>query len=505
MKIYKNFPQLNDSSFLEEGEYIIERKPKYKYEIKIVHDHLNDKIQLKSKTPDKLTSSSKFVDYNRPHNKFLEDKNEPFTKIDIFENSYDDDFKHKKCNCKSEIYNIIKESLNKIENEENINNYNRFNQPNKLKYFKNPLKIEKQFQQYIHPSSTRIKYHISEMNLNNYTDVKNNNIIYITSHKNKKNKLNHKNKKLFYTPDKRIISNNNKNINNSLISSYDSENIIKNKNNISLGLLNNKGRNYKNKDLMIHKSSESREIIKSIPAGKKINPLILKKIVFKPVLDTVQIGSCPTKKVLKQTSVLTSIERKPLYLKNSNLSNTRQKKFIKEKITNVYTTLTKNINEEKNNNILNKSFDYIKTNKNKKNLLNKKSINNKSIRKKNYIHYSNQIRNNKNSNLNYLLDNNDNYINNYSSITSNLFEQIEPNNTIRIKEEVKYLKYLYYRFSNLNSKNDNKLESLKNYFLNLSDEEKIGILTHLKNNGEEDDKIYKKLVNLLEEKGTKEK
>ena len=107
--------------------------------------------------------------------------------------------------------------------------------------------------------------------------------------------------------------------------------------------------------------------------------------------------------------------------------------------------------------------------------------------------------------MNYLLDNNDNYINNYSSITSNLFEQIEPNNTIRIKEEIKYLKYLYYRFSNLNSKNDNKLESLKNYFLNLSDEEKIGILTHLKNNGEEDDKIYKKLVNLLEEKGKKEK
>ena len=232
---------------------------------------------------------------------------------------------------------------------------------------------------------------------------------------------------------------------------------------------------------MIHKSSERKKLIKSIPFGKKIKPLILKKTVFKPVLQTLDYENNPSRKVLKQTSVLTSIETNPLYLKITNPSKRQEKSFINQKITNIYTTLSKNI--------LNKSFDDIKSNKNGK-INNNKKINNKPIRRKNYIQYFNK--------------NDNNHMINYSSITSNLFEQIETNNTIRIKEEIKYLKYLYYRYSKLNSKNENKLNSLKNYFSNLSDEEKIGILTNLKNNGEEDDKIYNKLIDILKEKGTKD-
>ena len=62
MKINKNSKWLNDSNFLEEGEYIIEKQPKYKYEIKIHHDYSKEKEmnKFKSKTPDKIKFVHKY-------------------------------------------------------------------------------------------------------------------------------------------------------------------------------------------------------------------------------------------------------------------------------------------------------------------------------------------------------------------------------------------------------------------------------------------------------------
>ena len=465
MKIYEKYPKLDYSSFEKDGEYLIEHKPKYKYEIKIIHDHSKEKNNLKSKTPDK-------INFNNFTQNQLTERNKSYTKIDIFNNSYES--LNKKCRCEKELYNIIKGSLYKIENEKNYKKYS--GQRKKIPHFRNPLKIEKQIQQYIHPSMNKIKYHISEVNLNNFISVRNNNIIYITSHKNKKSKLNQNDKFIYRTPDKNIYNNNKKNSNNSFISNNDSE--ICNYN-ISINLKNKGRNNYRNKnktdELMIHKSSERKKIIKSVPLGKKINPLILKKTVFKPILQTIQNENYPPRKVIKQTSILTSIETNPLYLRINNPSKKREKSFINQKITNVYTTLSKNV--------LNKSFDDIKPHK-KGNLIYKRHIiHNKQIRRKNYIQFFNK---------------NDNNNNNYCSLTSNMYEQIEPNKVIKIKEEIKCIKDL------LSSKNDDKLNSLKNYFLNLSDEEKIGILTNLKKNREEEDKIYNKLIDILKEKGIKE-
>ena len=86
---------------------------------------------------------------------------------------------------------------------------------------------------------------------------------------------------------------------------------------------------------------------------------------------------------------------------------------------------------------------------------------------------------------------------NYSSLIS--YEQIEPNNAIRISEEIKFIKYLYYRCTNLNPPNPAKIQSLSN-FIKLSDEEKIGILTNLNDGEPENKKIYNKLINILKEK-----
>ena len=502
MKIFKNFRPLNDSNFYEEGEYILEQKPKYIYEIKIVHDHLEKNNKLKSKTPDKITSSNKVLNYNHFHMNQRRERIKPYTKNDVFGNSYED-FKNKESYYKKKIYNIAKESYEKIEDE--------IKQQKRIKYFKHPLKIEKQIQQYIHPMANKNIYHISEMNLNNFTNFKNNNIIHITSHKNQNNKLKPKNKTIFHTPDKNIHYIH-KNTNNSFISIYDSNQKNHEKNNISTKLLKNKRKNNNNKELMIHKSSERNEIIKSIPLDKKIKPLILKRKVFKPILETLKIGNHPPRKIMKQTSILTSIETNPLYLTKNNSFQYTKEKLIKEKITNVYTTLSKSINdnikEEINQNKLNKSFDQINIYKYRKKPINKKLINNHSLRRKNYILDSN-YNNNENIYINkdnfiYKKGKNNSSLINYSSITSNLYEPIESNNIIGIKAELQRLKYLYYRCTNLNSNMDNKLESLKKYFLNLRDEEKIGILTNLNDSGEENEKMYKKLINILKKKGANE-
>ena len=56
----EQFTELNNSNFEKEGEYIIQQKPKYKYEIRIVHQNPNNKSIKKPKTPDKIISSSNF-------------------------------------------------------------------------------------------------------------------------------------------------------------------------------------------------------------------------------------------------------------------------------------------------------------------------------------------------------------------------------------------------------------------------------------------------------------
>jgi hypothetical protein len=251
--------------------------------------------------------------------------------------------------------------------------------------------------------------------------------------------------------------------------------------------------------------------------------------VKKPIIETIKKKDGTSMNVMKQTTVITSIETTPIEKKKSSNSN-----LVKECITNIYTTLTKAI-DESNEKILirNKSYDNIKLsnnikkNGNKKvfikrkimddNYNNKKSKlnnfpqpddnqketkfdinqnNNNNLKKDNYIDIS-EISNNllKNETINSSIDN--------SSLMS--YEEIEPNNnTIRIKEEIKYIKYLYYRCTLLNSENKAKSESLSNYFLKKTDEEKIGILTYLNNGEQENIKIYQKLINILKEKRKKE-
>lgn len=277
----------------------------------------------------------------------------------------------------------------------------------------------------------------------------------------------------------------------------------------------------KGKNIIICKSSERNEKIKSFPKGKKYEPLVVKKVVQKPIVEKIKKEDGTLTNVMRQTTVITSIETKPIKNKKSDNEN-----IVKECITNIYTTLTKNIDESDTKSLTkNKSDDNFKL-KNKNNIKNgnkvfikRKIADNLNINKKlnNYkkLNHKNQHNINKNeidnfnkynNNINITEISNDllknktseSSINNSSLIS---YEEIDPNNrAVRINEEIKYIKYLYYRCTKLNSEHKAKVKSLTDYFLKLSDEEKICILNKLNAGKKENKKIYQKLKNILREK-----
>ena len=627
--------ELNDSFFQEEGEYIINQKPKYKYEIKIIHDTKKERAKIKSKTPDKIISSSNFSimknqkkivprqNINIINNNIYQDTNnddhydnfnnysnynfyqskssiiskkeekekkysnvripQAASQVNIYSKTTDNFYnprnytkkymiidENNQCICQKEFNEIIENYLRRgknikhnyykintenIRNNRNYNNKYNYRQNNNPKsyikrQFKTPLKIEKSIEKSytnlnIEDITPKKNDRAIDKNLYKNTNSKPytknlNKIIYNKNiyNKNKNNYLYIKNNNLKNSEKK---ADNKKNIpsNYSFISIDDSKNkSISDKNNISNKVKNtnkkksrNKCRNdnssilnNNNNQIMIHKSSERSENIKSIPIGQKIQPLVVKKTVQKPIIEKIRKEDGTTINVMKQTTVVTSIETKPIIdLKNKKSNN---EILVKECTNSIYTTLTKYLDENDDKKLVkNKSFDdFNKNKKEKKDIFFKRKVLDKNMKNNNitqsqnlYNDFNNQnaIFNHKNNNINNdtkknininiseisndLLKhkNNNSSINNSSLIS---YEQIEPNNAIRINDEIKFIKYLYYRCTNLNSINKAKTQSLANYFLKLSDEEKIAILTNLNDGEPENKKIYTKLILILNEK-----
>ena len=290
----------------------------------------------------------------------------------------------------------------------------------------------------------------------------------------------------------------------------------------------------KKTNIMICKSSEKREKIKAVPLGQKIYPLIIKKSIQKPKKDKIIHKDGTTTNVIKQTSVITSIESRPLQTKTKNLNN---QTYIKENITKIYTTLTRdeiednnnnnanNNNKEKVNNLLkeddfnNDNEDYdIKKNlnlsednlkmdnlnidnytKSKSNDINL-DINDEDIKEKSNLYTENNEINNDDLMKNKISNNiNNNSSFNYSGLYSNLYEPSENINPSKVNEHIKHLKYLYNRCAYLSSNEGAKEESLSNCFLKYSDEEKKEILNNLKKGQLEDKKMYSKLLSIWKE------
>ena len=288
----------------------------------------------------------------------------------------------------------------------------------------------------------------------------------------------------------------------------------------------------KKTNIMICKSSEKREKIKAVPLGQKIYPLIVKKSIQKPKKDKIINKDGTTTNVIKQTSVITSIESRPLQTKTKNLNN---QTYIKENITKIYTTLTRdevednsnanNNNRDKVSNLLkeddfnNDNEDYdIKKNlnlsednlkmdnlnidnytKSKSNDINL-DINDEDIKEKSNLYTENNEINNDDLMKNKISNNiNNNSSFNYSGLYSNLYEPSENINPSKVNEHIKHLKYLYNRCAYLSSNEGAKEESLSNCFLKYSDEEKKEILNNLKKGQLEDKKMYSKLLSIWKE------
>ena len=335
----------------------------------------------------------------------------------------------------------------KISKENICQNFNK-----KKKCFKAPLQIEKSIEKsykgeknvntpnnkksnnnniynnniYIESSSSNRNHNniIYNKNLYNKNINRNLNLNHYLYNKNKKNK----------TPEK-IPSNHSfvtiddsKNKNSLLYSSINSRkdnSLIKSKKLGSINYNEDSNLSKNNKRLMIYKSSERKQNIKTLPPGQVIKPLVVKKTVQKPVIEKITKEDGTIQNVMRQTTIVTSIETKPitnLKKKESNDSN-----LVKECITNIYTTLTKNLdpNDEDDKKLIkHKSFDNINlnnkkynnkinTNNEKKEVFIKRKITNKGIIKKNSSHindnsqeiyynkkHSNNINNNLKNNFN---------------------------------------------------------------------------------------------------------
>ena len=285
----------------------------------------------------------------------------------------------------------------------------------------------------------------------------------------------------------------------------------------------------KSSNIMINKSSERHERLKVVKIGEKIKPLEVKKLVEKPVKETIKNEDGTTTNVIRQNSVITSIETKPVV--NDNNRNKKDEKLVKEYITKVYTTLTKkenevdeNINNDRQDNMdkilneINTNNENIYNKNGQKNIINSpEKLNKNNENQNNNINIDNNddnngkiqsnIKNNYNFNNNLEINNdllihknNNNSSFNYSSLYSNIYEMGEQNNNnTRINEIINYIKYLYCRYANLPSSKDAKEETLTTYFLKLIDDERIAVLNKLNDGNDEDKNIYNKLSNILEE------
>ena len=654
----EQFAELNNSNFEKEGEYIIQQKPKYKYEIRIVHQNPNNKSIKKPKTPDKIISSSNFsilsdkkrnknninskrqrYKYNKlavtpdrnSYIKFFPKKISKKNGINkshkfignyycIYDNCDYENNNSNNCICQREFNKIISKYnqngnngnyTNRVcrcgyifrngnKNDENNNVYKRKNF-----YFGNRQNKEKYYNYFLQSQNNNINTEQSKiLKLNNY----NNNNLYkgksfsykrrkkVKKYKNKKLKLprnntedkivydnisnysfisiddrkqkheHKKNKKKLHrnnTEDNLMYNNasnysfisiddtkqKNKNKNNkykniSYISPIKKDNNFNNVSTYRLQKNNpNNNSNYNNNNLsnimlsprsnskinnnniIINKSSETKQNIKIIPLGQKINPLIIKKVVQKPKIVKIINKDGSTTDVIKQNSIITSIESKAIM--NNNKEN-----IVQENVTNVYTTLTKNLEDISNsdNNIYNdidkndinyndkNDINYSFNDKNEINYINKEKENNSVLIRrdfknknendckleeinnpninlgKNYS-FNNVINEYQNNNTNNNFNNmelNDNStiqkISDYSSVGNSL--NFIENKIISKKEQINYIKYLYY----------NDLNKLNNYYQILNDEEKKNILNSFNNGNKENQKIYTYLKNISKNK-----
>ena len=271
--------------------------------------------------------------------------------------------------------------------------------------------------------------------------------------------------------------------------------------------LNNNNNSPKLKTDLINnlKTSESLGRIKHFYLGKKIDPLM----IIKTTPDSKnKKENKVTINEIKYSLLSTSLDTKPIIdlFKNNTLEEKAPNLYIlipeikEDKISLKQLRPIKysdDINKGKKSQIRKERNKFIFKNKVFNNGNNNKNTNNISVIKSNSN--TEPIEINDDIYMKKIINNIYNF-NNYCNLLNNINEKNANNNSINIDEKIEYIKYLYNSDFDLDSFNQEKLE---NYFLKLSDEEKIAVLTNLNNGDIKNKKIYKALINILKEKRLK--
>ena len=588
---------LNNSIFEKEGEYIINKKPKYKYDIKIVHENPNLTFSRRAKTPDKFISSSNSAILNNTKRAHCIKQNNNDSTIVFYSNnsplrSYNLNnryFQNKNYYCKCNPENTYHKGNCICQNEFNkfLRNYDgeyfykyNYNYNNNCYKFENILKTNNEYNSGLNNCYKRKKIYIgnvgkkklnqnycfhsplkvnkiSHSNIYNKA-IENNNNYYLlnqnSSNKKKKKIKKYTNKEIKIQSkdieEKNHFSNysflaidNSKNKNNSpfkslIIAKKRTNKLNKNslyklqknneENNLVDTVFSQRSDSKKNNNIIINKSSETKQEIKIVPLGKKIDPLIIKKFVDKPKIKQIINKDGSVTDVIAQNKIVTSIESKPII-------NSENENIIKESVTKVYTTISKNLekNENENNNMfINKNNDnndninkfnnkeenflikrndrinMINDNENnsvfirrdfkdkKENNCNLEVINKPNFEKNNYS-FSNNIIINKNNNNEKNIEINDNSTipknSDYNSFGFNSSYSID-NKIMTKNEQINYIKYLYY----------NDINNFNSFFLKLNGEDRENIINYFNDGNIENKKIYRKLKDILKKNNNEE-
>ena len=588
---------LNNSIFEKEGEYIINKKPKYKYDIKIVHENPNLKFSRRAKTPDKIISTSNSAILNNTKRAHCIKQNNNDSTIVFYSNNsplrvYNLNnryFQNKNYYCKCNPENIYHKGKCICQNEFNkfLKSYDgeyfykyNYNYNNNCYKFENNLKTNNECNSGLNNCYKRKKIYIGnagkkKLNQNYYfhsplkvneishaniynKGIENNNNNYYLLNPNSSNK---KRKKIKKYTNKEIKMQSKNNVEKNHFSNYSFLSIdnSKNKNNSPFKSLiiakkrsnklnknslyklqkNNENNNLvdtpfsqrsgskKNNNIIINKSSETKQEIKIVPLGKKIDPLIIKKFVDKPKIKQIINKDGSVTDVVTQNKIVTSIESKPII-------NSENENIIKESITKVYTTISKNLekNENENNNMIIDKNDYNNNNINKcnneeenfivkrneeinvsndnennsvfirrdfkdkkENNCNLEVIKKPNFEKNNYSFSNNIIINNNNNEKNIEINDNSTIPKNsdYNSFEFNSSYFID-NKIMTKNEQINYIKYLYY----------NDINNFNSFFLKLNGEDRENIINYFNDGNIENKKIYRKLKDILKNNNNEE-
>ena len=244
-----------------------------------------------------------------------------------------------------------------------------------------------------------------------------------------------------------------------------------------------------NSNVELSQETEEKTII--LLPGQTVEPKNISEIIDDPIEEIIQYPDGTTSVILKQTKITKVVENFPIEVVEKNNYNGQKLPAIKQKITYYYKTV-----------INNKDSAF---NKENENLINNNNTNNNNINTN-----INNDKNNNNDNIDTNV-NNDNNKDNNKELNSNEFLDDELMNKFlnEIQEDkateeqknkrIEYFKFLYSHICTCGKSEGHfeNLDKISSHLINIDEKEKNKILDIIFNLEPKNEKLYKKLTELI--------